>query len=148
MSLIDEIGVKVKTSFDSVKGFRVFLKKYFAILILILILLTEQPRKHHLIKVITKKQMRSVSSINLFLCLLTSIIKHIKGKINMDKWFWDDLDAEELEDEASLAKGVIEDALEDASLSDKKRQEVTDYYLEKLKSLYNEQRKRSLFNKD
>jgi hypothetical protein len=66
----------------------------------------------------------------------------------MEKWFWDDLDAEELSDEISLAKGVIEEALTDATLSDKKRQAVIDYYLEKLKSLYNEQRKRGITNKN
>jgi hypothetical protein len=62
----------------------------------------------------------------------------------MEKWFWEDFDAEELNDEIALAKGVIEDALKDKSLSDKTRQAVMDYYLDKLKSLYNEQRKRSI----
>jgi predicted DNA-binding protein YlxM (UPF0122 family) len=65
-------------------------------------------------------------------------------KPNMEKWFWEDFDAEELNDEIALAKGVIEDALKDKSLSDKTRQTVMDYYLDKLKSLYNEQRKRSI----
>jgi hypothetical protein len=64
----------------------------------------------------------------------------------MNKWFWEDFDAEELEDEITLAKGVIDDALNDNSLSNKRRQAVTDYYLEKLKSLYDEQRKRSITN--
>ena len=32
----------------------------------------------------------------------------------MEKWFWEDLDAEELDDEITLAKGVIEEALKDA----------------------------------
>ncbi len=62
----------------------------------------------------------------------------------MEKWFWEDFDAEELEDEITLAKGVIDDAQKDDSLSNKKRQAVIDYYLEKLKSLYDEQRKRSI----
>ena len=62
----------------------------------------------------------------------------------MEKWFWEDFDAEELEDEITLAKGVIDDAQKDDSLSNKKRQVVIDYYLEKLKSLYDEQRKRSI----
>jgi hypothetical protein len=62
----------------------------------------------------------------------------------MEKWFWDDFDAEELEDEITLAKGVIDDALKDNSLSNKRRQAVMDYYLDKLKSLYDEQRKRSI----
>jgi hypothetical protein len=64
----------------------------------------------------------------------------------MEKWFWEDFDAEELNDEIALAKGVIEDALKDKSLSDKTRQSVMDYYLDKLKSLYNEQRKRSIIS--
>jgi hypothetical protein len=64
----------------------------------------------------------------------------------MEKWFWEDFDAEELNDEIALAKGVIEDALKDKSLSDKTRQAVMDYYLDKLKSLYNEQRKRSIIS--
>lgn len=79
-----------------------------------------------------------------YFCDSKSIYKHITGEINMEKWFWDDLDAEELGDEISLAKGVIDDALNDGSLSDKKRQAVIDYFLEKLKSLYNEQGKRSI----
>ena len=62
----------------------------------------------------------------------------------MEKWDWEDLDAEEIADEITLAKGVIEAALKDASLSITTRQAVTDYYLDKLKSLYNEQRKRSI----
>jgi hypothetical protein len=64
----------------------------------------------------------------------------------MKKWFWEDFDAEELEDEITLAKGVIDDALNDNSLSNKRRQAMMDYYLEKLKSLYDEQRKRSITN--
>jgi hypothetical protein len=64
----------------------------------------------------------------------------------MKKWFWENFDAEELEDEITLAKSVIDDALNDNSLSNKRRQAVMDYYLEKLKSLYDEQRKRSITN--
>jgi hypothetical protein len=75
--------------------------------------------------------------------LLSNIINE---KTDMEKWFWEDFDAEELNDEIALAKGVIEDALKDKSLSDKTRQAVMDYYLDKLKSLYNEQRKRGIIN--
>lgn len=66
----------------------------------------------------------------------------------MEKWDWEDLDAEELADEITLAKGVIEDTLKDASLSNTTRQVVTDYYLDKLKSLYNEQRKRGILSQN
>jgi hypothetical protein len=81
-----------------------------------------------------------------YFCEYKSVIKHIKEKTEHEKWFWEDFDAEELEDEITLAKGVIDDALNDNSLSNKRRQAVTDYYLEKLKSLYDEQRKRSITN--
>jgi hypothetical protein len=62
----------------------------------------------------------------------------------MKKWFWEHLDNEELIDEITLSKSVINEALIDKSLTDKNRQAVVDYYLDKLKSLYNEQRKRGL----
>ena len=66
----------------------------------------------------------------------------------MEKWYWEDLDAEELTDEITLAKGVIEEALKDVSLSNTTRQAITDYYLDKLKSLYNEQKKRGIISKN
>ena len=66
----------------------------------------------------------------------------------MNAWFWEDLDNEELRDEISLSKGVINEALVDMTLTDKNRQAVVDYYLDKLKSLYNEQRKRGIITEN
>ena len=66
----------------------------------------------------------------------------------MNAWFWEDLDNEELRDEISLSEGVINEALVDMTLTDKNRQAVVDYYLDKLKSLYNEQRKRGIITEN
>lgn len=63
----------------------------------------------------------------------------------MRKWDWDNYTNEDIKDEITLIRKGLESVNSNQKLTEKQKQRLFDEYLDKLKSLYNEQRKRSTF---
>jgi hypothetical protein len=61
----------------------------------------------------------------------------------MKTYNWDHLDNEDLNDEITLSEWGIKEVIKDSDLSSKAKDDLINQYLEKLKSLYNEKRKRA-----
>jgi hypothetical protein len=60
------------------------------------------------------------------------------------KWNWSLLNNEDLDDEITLLQKVIENTLSDNSKTEIKKEIIVNQCLEKLKSIYDEQRKRGV----
>ncbi len=63
----------------------------------------------------------------------------------MRKWDWEDYTNEDIKDEITLVRKGLEDVLKDEDLTERHKQKLYDEYLDKLNTLYNEQRKRGTF---
>ncbi len=63
----------------------------------------------------------------------------------MRKWDWDNYTNEDIKDEITLIRKGLESVNSNEKLTEKQKQRLFDEYLDKLKSLYNEQRKRNTF---
>lgn len=63
----------------------------------------------------------------------------------MRKWDWDNYNNEDIKDEITLIRKGLESVNSNEKLTEKQKQRLFDEYLDKLKSLYNEQRKRNTF---
>ena len=63
----------------------------------------------------------------------------------MKKWDWDYYTNEDIKDEITLIRKGLESVNSNEKLTEKQIQILFDEYLDKLKSLYNEQRKRNTF---
>lgn len=63
----------------------------------------------------------------------------------MRKWDWDNYTNEDIKDEITLIRKGLESVNSNEKLTQKQKQRLFDEYLDKLKSLYNEQRKRNTF---
>ncbi len=63
----------------------------------------------------------------------------------MRKWEWDKYTNEDIKDEIILIKKGLESIVANKSFSKIQKQKLFDEYLDKLNSLYNEQRKRGTF---
>lgn len=63
----------------------------------------------------------------------------------MRKWDWDNYTNEDIKDEITLIRKGLESVNSNEKLAEKQKQRLFDEYLDKLKSLYNEQRKRNTF---
>ena len=63
----------------------------------------------------------------------------------MRKWDWDNYNNEDIKDEITLIRKGLESVNSNQKLTEKQKQRLFDEYLDKLKSLYNEQRKRNTF---
>ena len=63
----------------------------------------------------------------------------------MRKWDWDNYTNEDIKDEITLIRKGLESVNSNEKLTEKQKQRLFDEYLDKLKSLYNEQRKRESF---
>lgn len=66
----------------------------------------------------------------------------------MRKWNWEDYTNEDIKDEITLVNLGLEDVISDDDLTIRQKQKLIDEYLDKLNSLYNEQRKRGTFKKN
>jgi hypothetical protein len=66
----------------------------------------------------------------------------------MKEWDWEDFTDEDIKDEMTLVYLGMERATTNKSYTEKQKQRLYDEYLDKLNSLYNEQRKRGTFKKD
>jgi hypothetical protein len=62
----------------------------------------------------------------------------------MKKYNWEVFSDEDIEDEITLIKTGMKD-LQQEEISEAQRQKIADEYLDKLNTLYNEQRKRGTF---
>lgn len=63
----------------------------------------------------------------------------------MRKWDWDNYTNEDIKDEITLIRKGLESVNSNVKLTEKQKQRLFDEYLDNLKSLYNEQRKRNTF---
>ena len=63
----------------------------------------------------------------------------------MRKWDWDNYTNEDIKDEITLIRKGLESVNSNEKLAEKQKQRLFDEYLDNLKSLYNEQRKRNTF---
>ena len=66
----------------------------------------------------------------------------------MTKYDWSDYTDEDLTDEINLVFQVMDMIQENQALSERDKQNITDDCLDKLNSLYDEQRKRNTFKRD
>lgn len=63
----------------------------------------------------------------------------------MRKWDWDNYTNEDIKDEITLIRKGLKSVNSNVKLTEKQKQRLFDEYLDNLKSLYNEQRKRNTF---
>jgi hypothetical protein len=66
----------------------------------------------------------------------------------MKEWDWEDFTDEDIKDEIILVYLGMERATTNKNYTEKQKQRLYDEYLDKLNSLYNEQRKRGTFKED
>jgi hypothetical protein len=63
----------------------------------------------------------------------------------MRKWNWDDYTNDDIKDEITLIRKGLDSVIANESLTERQKQRLFDEYLDKLNSLYDEQRKRGTF---
>ena len=66
----------------------------------------------------------------------------------MRKWTWDDYTNEDIKDEITLIEKGLDAVNANEDFTERQKQKLFDEYLDKLNSLYDEQRKRGTFKND